>query len=159
MWNKTYSIALAIAVLVMSSLCFYAYSWLSSIAAPVSVVQNYEYFSSIAWTFLWLSTIVLLILGNVLYWRIQQSWGLWATFLYFAAFIILQTFLFDETFRTFKNRNNLAETGLSFSPFFGVVLCLIGAIIIFFDQFLISRLHKKMFGVAPEEVKLESGEV
>lgn len=158
MWNKIYSIALAIAVLIMSSLAFYSYSWLNSIDAPVNVVQNYENFSGMAWMFLWLSSIILLVLANVLFWRLQQSWALWTTFLYFAAFIIIQTFLLDDTFATFKNRNNLGESGLSGSPFLGVILCGLGAVIVFFDQFLVSRLHKKMYGIAPERVKMEGTE-
>lgn len=158
MWNKIYSLALAIAVLIMSSLAFYSYSWLTSIDAPVNVVQNYENFSAMAWLFLWLSSIILLILANVFFWRLQQSWALWTTFLYFAAFVIIQTFLLDDAFATFKSSNNLGQSGLSISPFLGVTLCVLAAVIIFFDQFLVSRLHKKMFGIAPEEVKMEGTE-
>lgn len=150
--------ALAIAVLIMASLAFYSYSWLGSIDAPLNVVQNYENFSGMAWLFLWLSSIILLIVANVLFLRLQQSWALWATFLYFAVFIIIQTFLLDDAFVTFKNRNNLGQTSLSITPFLGVILCVLGAIIVFFDQFLVSRLHKKMFGIAPEEVKMEGTE-
>ncbi len=139
-------------MLVMSALSFYAYNWLKSIDAPVNVVQNYEYFSNLAWMFLWLSSIVLLVLANALFWRTQKSWALWTTFLYFALFIIVQTFWFDDAFNTFKNRNNLGQNSISVSPFFGVILSVVGAIIVFFDQFLVSRLHKKMYGVAPEEV-------
>jgi Na+-driven multidrug efflux pump len=52
MWNKIYLIALAVSLLAMTLLTFYSYNWLSSIDAPVNVVQNYEYFSGIAWAFL-----------------------------------------------------------------------------------------------------------
>lgn len=159
MWNKIYSIALAISVLVMSGLSFYGYNWLKSIDAPVNVVQNYEYFSGLAWMFLWFSSIVLLILANALYWRTQQAWALWATFLYFTLFILLQTFWFDEAFITYKNRNNLGQNNFSPGLFLGATLCILGAIIVFFDQFLVSRLHKKMYGVAPEEVQMASDEV
>ena len=130
MWNKTYSIALAIAILAMSSLCFYAYSWLQSIGAPAAAAQNYEYFSGVAWTFLWLSSVVLLVLANALFWRIRQAWALWATFLYFAVFVVIQTFLLDSSFQTFRNQYVPSAAGkISFSPFFGVTLCVVGAVI------------------------------
>ena len=158
MWNKIYSIALGISLLVTASLSFYAYNWLSSIDAPVNVVQNYEYYSGLVWMFLWLSSIILLVLANALYWRTQKSWALWTTFLYFALFIIFQTFWFDEAFTTYKNRSGLGQNTLPLGLFLGVALCIIGAIIVFFDQFLISRLHKKMYGVAPEEVQMASTE-
>ncbi len=159
MWSKIYLVALAIALLVITSLSFYSYNWLTSIDAPVNVVQNYEYYSNLAWLFLWLSSILLLVLANVLYWRVQQSWALWTTFLYFAIFIILQTFWFDEAFSSFKNRSGLGSESFSAGPFFGVICVVIGAIIVFFDQFLVSRLHKKMFGITPEQVELQSEDV
>lgn len=156
MWNKIYTIALAISVLAMASLAFYSYTQLGGNGfAPTTIQRSYEESSGAAWIFLWLSAIVLLVLANVLFWRMQQSWALWATFLYFAAFVIVQTFFLDDAFATFKNRNNLGQSGLSVTPFLGVILCGLGAIIVFFDQFLVSRLHKKMYGVEPEAVKME----
>lgn len=159
MWNKIYFIALAVAVLAMASLGFYSYSWLQSPTRPTDVVQNYNYYSNLAWLFLWISSFVLLVLANALYWRVQQAWALWATFLYFALFVIVQTFLLDAAFSTYQIRNLPGiQNGFSAQPFFGVILCILGAIIVFFDQFLVSRLHKKMFGVTPEDVHLKSEE-
>lgn len=158
MWNKIFFAALAIAVLAMASLGFYSNSWLQSTTRPTDVIQNYEYYSNLAWMFLWISAMVLLVLANALYWRIQQSWALWATFLYFAIFVIVQTFLLDSAYSTFQQRNFPAQTGFSAQPLLGAVLCVVGAIIVFFDQFIVSRLHKKMYGVAPEEVQMPSEE-
>jgi magnesium-transporting ATPase (P-type) len=152
MWNKIYSTALAIAVLVMASLDFYAYSWLQSTTRPTDVVQNYDYFAGWAWLFLWISSIVLLALANILYWRVQQAWGLWTTFLYFAFFVVVQTFLLESMYNTFRNQSFPGADKFSAIPFLGVILCVVAAVIVFFDQFLVSRLHKKMFGVAPEEI-------
>lgn len=153
MWNKIYYVALAIAVLIMASLDFYAYSWLQSTTRPADVAQNYDYFSGWAWIFLWASTIILLVLANVFYWRMQQAWGLWTTFLYFAFFVVVQTFLLESMFDTFRNQNLNAPDKFSAEPFLGVILCIVAAIIVFFDQFFVSRLHKKMFGVAPEDIE------
>lgn len=158
MWNKIFFIALSIAVLAMASFSFYSYSWLQSQTRPADVLQNYEYFSNLAWLFLWISSIVLLVLANALYWRIQQPWALWATFLYFAIFVVVQTFLLDSSFSTFQKRNFPAQEGFSPQPFLGVILCVLGVIIVFADQFLVSRLHKKMFGIAPENVEMPSAE-
>lgn len=159
MWNKVFFIALAVAVLTMASLGFYSYSWLQSSTRPTDVVQNYEYYSNLAWMFLWISSLLLLVLANALYWRTEQAWALWATFLYFAVFVVVQTFLLDNAYANYQTRNFPgAQNGFSASPFLGVILCVLGAIIVFFDQFLVSRLHKKMFGVAPEEIVLKDGE-
>jgi len=152
MWNNIYSIALAISLLIIASLEFYAYSWLQSPTRPADVVQNYDYFAGWAWLFLWLSSIILLVLANILYWRAQQAWALWTTFLYFAFFVIIQTFLLESMYNTFRNQSFHDADKVSALPFLGVILCGVAAIIVFFDQFLVSRLHKKMFGVAPEEI-------
>lgn len=159
MWNKIYFISLAIAVLVMASLDFYSSSWLQSIGNPVNAVQNYEQFSGIAWLFLWISTLLLLVLANAMYWRTQLSWGLWATFLYFAGFVVVQTFLLDPSFASYKLSSGIGRDTFSVSPFFGVILCVVAAVIVFFDQYLVSRLHKKMYGVAPEEIEPVSEEI
>lgn len=151
MWNKIFFVAFAVALLIISSLYFYAFTWLQSPGSPASIRENYEYFSGFAWTFLWISSIVLLILGNVLLWREGKSWGLWTTFLYFALFVVLQTFWLDETFNTFKQRNGFAQSSVTLGAFTGVILCLVAAVIVFCDQYIVSRLHKKMFGVTPEQ--------
>lgn len=158
MWNKIYTIALAVSAAIMLALTFYSYNLLNGRGfAPQTIQQNYEDYSGMARLFLWLSSIVLLVLANVLFWRLQQSWALWATYLYFAAFTIIQAFFLDDAFSTFKVANNLDSSRLSVTPFLGVIFCVLGAIIVFFDQFLVSRLHQKMFGVAPEAVKMEGG--
>ena len=158
MWNKIYTIALAVSAVIMSLLTFYSYNILDGRGfAPQTIEQNYEEYSGMARLFLWLSSIILLVLANVLFWRLQQSWALWATFLYFAVFTVVQTFFLDDAFSTYKAANNLSLSQLSITPFLGVLLCVLGAVIVFFDQFLISRLHKKMYGVAPEDVKMEGG--
>ena len=159
MWNRIFFFALLGAALVMATLGYYSYSWLQSPTRPADVAQNYEYFSNLAWMFLWISSLVLLVLANALYWRVEQAWALWATFLYFAVFVVAQTFLLDSAYASYQTRNfPAAQNGFSTSPFLGVILCVLAAIIVFFDQFLVRRLHKKMFGVAPEEVALKDSE-
>ena len=145
MWNKIYLIALAVLITPMAFLTYYAWSWLQSIGAPRTVVENYDYWSNFYWNYLWLSTVILLILANVLLWKTRRAWALWTTFLYFAIFIIARYFWLDQIFFEYKRENGLGQNGFSVAPLFGVVLCAIAAAIVFFDQFLIKRLHDKMY--------------
>lgn len=159
MWNKIYLIALALAVLVMSSLSFYSYTWLQSPTKPADVTANYDYYSGLAWMFLWISSIILLILANALLWKTGKSWALWTTLLYFAFFILFQTFWLDNTYSNFKNLNGYGNKAISLTPFLGVILCVIGAVIVFFDQFLVNRMQRKMFNKTTEKIEPASENV
>lgn len=143
MWNKVYLAAFAILLLPMVFLSYYSGSWLNSIGAPQTVVENYHYYSNLSWNYLWISTIILMILGNVLLWKTRKSWGLWITFLYFAFFIIVRYFWLDQLFDQYQQSKGLAQAGISVEPLIGVVLCVLAAIIVFFDQFLVKRLYDK----------------
>ena len=144
MWNKIYLIALAVLSLPMLFLTYYSYSWLQSIAAPQSVVANYGYYSSIGWTYLWISTLILLILANVLLWKINKAWALWATFFYFAIFVVVRYFLLETKYYSYVSDNFPAQSALPVGVFIAVILCAVGAIIVYFDQFLVRRLRYKM---------------
>jgi hypothetical protein len=148
MWNKIYFLVLAIAVLVMVVLTFFAFTWLQSVTKPVDVAANYDYYSNLYGTFLWLSSLVLLILANVLLWKTRRAWALWTTFLYFAAFVLLQSWWLGGLYLDFKQRNNLAQETFSFSGLIGSVLCVLAAVGIFFDQFLVLRMRDRIFGAA-----------
>ncbi len=159
MWNKIYFVVLAAAILAAGVLLYLPYSWLQSITAPKDVAEHYQFYSNISWTFLLVSTLVLLIIGNVLLWLTRRSWAMWATLVYFGSFMIAQTFWLENAFFRYKQTNNF-ETGLiSWSPIYGVVLIVLAAIIVFFDQYLVKRMHDKMYpAVAPpiEEMPGES---
>jgi hypothetical protein len=146
MWNKIYLIALAVLFLPMVFLTFYSWSWLQSIDAPQTVIENYNYYSNISWTFLWLSTAILLILANVLLWKTRKAWALWTTFLYFAFFILIRDFWLDVKFTEYWNTHFASQSRLSVTAFIAVILCVIAATIAFFDQFLVNRLRDKMHG-------------
>lgn len=144
MWNKIYLLALAILLLPMLFLTYYSYSWLQSIAAPQSVVENYGYYSGIGWTYLWVSTVILLIIANVLLWKINKAWALWATFIYFAVFVVVRYFVLETDYTNYVNANFSTQATLPVGVFVAVILCAIGAIIVYFNQFLIRRLRYKM---------------
>lgn len=143
MWNRIYLIALATLTVITAGLMYYSYTWLKSITNPVDVAANYESSSHIGWGFLWISAAILLILANVMLWQTRKAWALWATLAYFGFFVILQTFWLDQSFFQYKKNNALAESEFSFSPFLGVGVCIAAAFIVFFDQFLVTKIHGK----------------
>ena len=151
MWNKIYLGCLAVSALVLGVLMYLSFDWLKSIGSPVTVVEKYNYFSNLNWVFLWISTLILLAIGNVILWKMRKSWALWTTLLYFVFFIVLQTFWLERSFFQFK-QEKLGSDGFLFSPFFGIVLIVLAVIIVFFDQFLVKRLNDKMF---PSEQPIE----
>ena len=144
MWNKVYLGLLAASTLLLGILMYLSYGWLKSIGAPLTVIEKYNYYSNINWLFLWISTLVLLLMGNVVLWKMRKSWALWTTLLYFVFFVVLQTFWLEQSFFHFKQENISGTNGFSFSPFFGIALIVLAAIIVFFNQFLVKRLYDKM---------------
>ncbi len=151
MWNKIYLGCLAVSALVLGVLMYLSFDWTKSVGSPATVVEQYNYYSNLNWLFLWVSTLVLLVVGNVILWKMRKSWALWTTFLYFVFFVILQTFWLERSFFQFK-QEKLSSSEFLFSPFFGITLIVLAAIIVFFDQFLVKRLNDKMF---PSEQPIE----
>jgi len=144
MWNKIYTAVLGISFVLMAGLIFYSNTWLQSPTKPADVVANYNNYSNIGWMFFWASSIILLILANVVLWTTRNAWAMWATFLYFALFILIQTFWLGESFSRYKQENGLGETGLSTGVFLGVILSGLAAVIVFFNQFLVKQMRDKM---------------
>lgn len=145
MWNKIYTAVLGISFVLLAGLTFYSYTWLESVGAPVNVVQSYDYYSNIAWMFLWISSIVLLILANVVLWTTRNAWAMWATLLYFALFMLLQTLWLDQAIFAYKQSNGLENRTFSLGAFTGILLCIPAAAIVFFNQFIVKRMREKMF--------------
>ncbi|MGC2235054.1 MAG: hypothetical protein WA584_02760 [Pyrinomonadaceae bacterium] len=143
--NKVYLVALAVFLLVMFVLTYYSSSWLGSIGDPRSVVINYEYFSRISGNFLWISTFILLVLANVILWKTRKSWAFWTTLVYFCIFTVLYTFWLDKTFSQYLAQNTSAPSAFSLRPLYGALLCIGFAVFVFFNQFLVARLHDRMF--------------
>jgi len=144
MWNKIYTAVLGISFVLMVGLTFYSYTWLQSVGAPVNVVQNYDYYSNISWLFLWISSLVLLVLANVVLWTTRNAWAMWATFLYFALFMLIQTLWLDQSFFNYKQQNGLANAAFSLGAFSGILFCGLAAAIVFFNQFIVKRMRDKM---------------
>lgn len=156
MLNKIYLIVLAAALLVMAFFTYYSWSWLQSIGSPLTVIENYDFHAGISWVFLWISAAVLLLLGNAILWSHRKSWAMWVTGIYFVVLVLVKYFWLDPTFFTFKKTNGLAEGGLYAGPFLAVVLSLMAAAIVFFDQFIVVRLSEKMHPKPAAEIAVDS---
>ncbi len=154
MWNKIYLGVLAIAVAIMGFFNYYSWSWLQSIGSPEAAIKGYEYHSSLAWLVLWVFAVLLLLLGNSVLWASRKSWALWTTFLYFSVFLIIRNFWLDRAFLDFESRHAGLE-GLSVAPIIAVSLIILAAIIVFFDNFLVTRLRAKTY---PPAESVASGE-
>lgn len=157
MWNKSYAAVLGISIILSAAFTYYAYSWLQSISAPASVVQNYEHYSHINWIFLCASSIVLLVLANIILWTTRKAWAMWATLLYFAVFILVQTLWLENLFFSYKQQNNLTDSPFSLGAFSGILLTVAAAVIVYFDQFIVKRMSDKMF--RSNEANLQTDDV
>jgi hypothetical protein len=147
MWNKIYSVALAVFVLVMLALTYLTYSQLQSFGfAPSVIADSYLAYDNYYLQFLLLSAVLLLIPANVLLWTEKKSWALWATLSYFAFFILLQGWWLSRVFSAYRLKNNLTQDSISFGILVSAIICLVAAIGIFFNQFLILRLRERMYG-------------
>lgn len=147
-------ILLAAALLITGFLTFYAHSWLGSIGKPETVVENYGYFSNFAWSAIWIFTILLLITANFVLWHTRKIWAMWTSFGFFTLFVLIQTFWLARVFVEYKKINNLSESAYFFTPFLGIIFCVLIAIIVFFNQFLLQKaLQKTSAGdVASEDI-------
>lgn len=145
MISKIYLIGLGIFVILMGILTYFAYDWLGSLTAPIDVKTNYEFFISSGRQTLLVSTVILLILANIILWKLEKSWAFWSTLLYFVFFILIQSFWLDRAFEQFKENRGLSDGTLSISPIIGVGLCFAAAFFIYFNQYLIKRMYEKMF--------------
>ncbi|HVE59350.1 MAG TPA: hypothetical protein VNB22_21170 [Pyrinomonadaceae bacterium] len=152
MWNKIYLAGLAVALVVMSFFVVYSHSWFGSIGNPKDALAGFDYYAGLGSTFLWCSTAILLILANIILWNSRRAWAMWASFVYFAIFIILRYFWLEKESYNFQNSNSFFLT-----PIFGVVLIVAFGAIVFVNQFLNLRLNEKMY--PPRETEAELREV
>ncbi len=151
MFNKIYVALLAVSAILMVFLVFYAWSWLGSIGAPAAVVDGYRYYAGHSVIVLFLSTTLLLLLGNVILWTSRNAWAMWTTFVFFAVFALAKFFWLDMAFAQFSKTNAITESGFSVGPVVAVGLIALAALIVFLDQFVVVRLVAKMYP-AHEEV-------
>jgi hypothetical protein len=155
MFTKIYLALLGISILVILTITFLCYSQLQSMGfAPTQIVEYFESYDGFYKTALWISSIALLILGNVILWMSKKSWALWVTFVYFAAFILLDMWWLGDLLVAYKKQNNLLSGSFQFGGIFAALMVVIVGIGIFFNQFIVLRLHEKMFNKPVEETEI-----
>lgn len=150
MLTRIYIGLLAAAVCLTGFFTYYSWSWLQSIGRPTVAVEGYTYHDDIGWTILIVSSVILLITANAIMWTKRNGWALWATFGYFSVFTLLRYFWLDQALFQFKKANGMWDGSFSVGPLFGVILVLAAGVIVFFDQFVVVRLNRKMYPPAIE---------
>lgn len=145
MLNKVYLIALAAFFLLMSVMTYISCSWLGSITKPEDVAQSYISSSNTSWYLLLISSLILLVLANVILWNTRKAWAFWTTLLYFVIFIILQTFWLDRSFVQYLKDNGLAPGTYTLRSLLGAVLCIGAGVLVFFNQLVVLRMAEKMY--------------
>lgn len=142
MANRIYLFLAAIAVLVMAVISYLAYSWLGSIGSPAAAAVNFAYYSDIYWWFLWIATAILVAAACFSLARTGSSWALWATFGFFAAFVVIRYFFLENALSQFMATNNIARDGLSWAPVSGTALVLAGAAVTVLLNVIVGRLAR-----------------
>ncbi|MGB7201508.1 MAG: hypothetical protein WBD16_04490 [Pyrinomonadaceae bacterium] len=141
MFSKIYLAALGLSIAVMAFFTYYSWSWLQSIGQPAAAVAGYEYHSNLAWITLWITSMILLLLGNAVLWTTRSAWALWLAVVYFAAFVIIKYFWLAREFMRFS------ETPSSFPviPFIAVGLVILMATVVFLDSLVVVRLLASIY--------------
>ncbi|MFT3744619.1 MAG: hypothetical protein QM785_10050 [Pyrinomonadaceae bacterium] len=116
MLSKIYLVILGLSLIAMGFFIFYSWSWLQSIGLPAAAAAGYEYHAGLAWPFLWITTIILMVVGNAVLWATNRSWAMWTTFLYFAAMVITRFFWLDQAYVQFRQTNRLSDQTITLGP-------------------------------------------
>ncbi len=147
MFNKMFLGFYALAILVMGILTYIPFDWLQRKGfAPSIIVQTFEYWENWHFTVLWISSLILLGLSNVILWKNRKAWAIWLSFVYFAVFLMLNTWWLNESLFAYKKQNNLWDGSFQIGGIFGAFMCVIIGIGTFFNQFLVLRIREKLLG-------------
>ena len=146
MWNKLYLAALLIFSLVAGFFAYYGWGWLQSIGDPRIGFENYAYHRSMGIYSMLISTVVLIVIGNVLLWTSRSGWGLWVADAYFIVFALVFLVLLNAAANTYCLDNNLCEDpararGILLTVFGGLAL----SALVYGNQLLVLRLHQRMY--------------
>jgi hypothetical protein len=148
MLNKIFLVALLVSVLVMASLNYISSASLNSVGfSPQQIFETFNGYNSIAWSALWLTSGTLLVLANVALWTSRKAWSLWATFIFFSIFLLIQTIFIGDKLNSYLATNLNAQSGINFIGILGAFTVVFVAIGVFFNQFLVIRMRDKMFSV------------
>jgi uncharacterized membrane protein len=79
-------------------------------------------------------------------WKSRRSWALWTSFVYFAFFILLNTWWLEESSFRYKKTHQLLEGGFQVGGIFAIIMTFVVGVGAYFDQFIVFRLWDKMYG-------------
>lgn len=157
MLNKIYLVIFAVALLIMSFFTFMCYSQLQSIGfAPAQIVQNFESYNGLYKLIHLISSLVLLVISNIILWSYRRSWSLWVTFGFFAIFLLVDYWWLGDLLVAYQKANNLWQGSFYIGGLFAAIFCVIIGIGIFFNQFLVLRMRDKMFDKPQPTISIES---
>ena len=157
MFSKIYLALLGLSISVMAFFTYYSWSWLQSIGQPAAAVAEFQFYTTLVSTALWISTAVLLVLANAVLWSSGRAWAIWTTLLFFTVFAVLRYFGLELAYIDFQMRTYPAGIAVMKGPVIGVALIILMAAIAFFDQFIVVRLRAKTYA-KPEEPVVETVE-
>lgn len=152
MLRNIYLAVLALSAAVCAFFIYYGQTWLASIGDPRTAYEGFEYHHSLAGMALWIAAGVLLLLANIILLTTRSAWAMWTTFAFFAVFTLVRYFWTGPAGFAFHKSFDPAAATYNFSVFLGVFLIIGAALVVYFDQFVVVRLLRKMYG-APEEEK------
>lgn len=145
MWNRVYITALAAFTLILASITYYSWSWLRSIGSPTAAIAGFDTSDAIGWTFLWLTTVVLLVIANFVLARTLRAWALWTTFLYFGVFVVIKYFWLSVSATSFLRANDLDSGSYILGPFLALMLCVGFGAVVFLDQLVLVKISNRIY--------------
>ena len=160
MWNKLYLAALGLSITVMAFFTHYSWSWLQSVGVPRTALDSYAYYNHLGLITLLISSTLLIILGNVILWLSRNAWALWITFIYFGLFVLLKGFWLTQAMLHYSDTNGSKIFDVEESSrIISILLTLLAGVFVFFDQYIVLKLQRKMYPVAitVDPVEPESG--
>ncbi len=148
MWTKVYIASALVFIFVLGFVVYYSASWLGSITVPADAFAGYEYFRSLAWYLLWITTAILLVLANIHFIRAGRTWPLWATVGFFSLFVLAIGFLLPIASISFLRENGFApEMTAYLSPVLAIALCVGFAALVYADRFLVGKFLVRTDGL------------
>ncbi|QYO63131.1 hypothetical protein [Leptolyngbya sp. 7M] len=152
MWTKTYIATAVTFCLFLGFVVYYSSSWLGSITAPADAFAGYEYYRGLSWYILAFTSIVLLILANVIFAKRGKSWAMWTTLGYFCLFLVAIGFVLPIASISFlRGHGYSAELRSYFSPFIAVAFMAAAAALIYGNRYLAGRLRDRIHGRSSAE--------
>lgn len=149
---KIYLLLLAICSAILAALTYLSWGWLQSIGAPTATVEGYSSYALIAGAFLGVSSVVLLILANIILISSRRSWALWATLIYFVLFTVVRYFWLERSLFYYMRDTGMTDGMFPWSPVIGVGVCLGAASFAIIDYFVVTKVTNK---VSPEDQPAE----